>query len=141
MVLNLQEFAAPGSFDAALLKRAVADWSDPDVFDDDDVKAVKDLFCRVFGIELELRGSPVEDALLLFPTEDKEADTTRMYAVQVKASGEFRWVHWVMSNGWSFNMAMPLDEILMVLAMSELMHRERYDSDEESGSSDGECDA
>jgi len=117
MVLDLQEFASPQSVDAAFLKRAVADWSDPDAFDGDDVKAVKDIFCRVFGIELELRGCPVEDALLMFPVEDKEANTTRVYAMQVKASGEFRWVRWVMSDGWMFNMDMPLDDILRFLAM------------------------
>ena len=125
MVLQLQEFTTPHSADTALLQRAMTHWSDPDAFADDDVKAVKDLFRRAFNVEHELQGAAMTDALLLSPVEDEEGSRMRMYAMQVQASGEVRWVHWVLSDMWAFNMDVSLDTMLAILAMSELLHRER----------------
>ena len=60
----------------------------------------------------------LRDALLLFPVEDEDKDTMRIYAVQVKESGALRWVHWELSSMWSFGAGVSLDEMLTVLTMT-----------------------
>jgi hypothetical protein len=120
MVFYVKEFAPPSSFDAALVKKAVVDWHN-ESFSDADVTRVKDLFRAVFGVhqDLQLKGTTAMDALIIHPPEDMEKDTVRMYAMQVKASGDIRWVHWVMSVGTCFSLGESLDDILEVMELSE----------------------
>jgi hypothetical protein len=119
MTLNLQEFAGPPLVDSALLRRAIASWSDEGAFSDDDVKAVCDVFRGVFNVGHSFQGAALQDALLLYPVEDEDEDVMRMFAVQVMGSGprEYRWVRWELSTMWSFGVDVGLDDVLAVLAM------------------------
>lgn len=130
MPLHLQKLTTPPSTEMALLKRAVTHWSHPDAFDNDDVKAVMDLFRRAFNIEHELRGATMTDALLLYPVEDEGSSNMRMYVMQVKESDEVRWVHWVLTDMWSFSMNTSLDTMLAILTRCELLHEERCNEDD-----------
>jgi hypothetical protein len=119
MTLTLHEFAGPPMVDSALLRRAIASWSDEGAVSDDDVKAVCDVFRGVFNVGHAFQGAALQDALLLYPVEDEDEDVIRMFAVQLTGSGprEFRWVHWELSSMWSFGVDVGLDDMLAVLAM------------------------
>jgi hypothetical protein len=119
MALNLQAFAGPPLVDSALLRRAIASWSDKGAFGDVDVKAVCDVFRSVFNVGHTFQGAALQDALLLYPVEDEDEDVIRMFAVQLTGSGpcEFRWVRWELSSMWSFGVDVGLDDMLAVLAM------------------------
>ena len=118
MALNLQEFPSPPSANSTLLRRALAHWADEGAFSDADVRAVCEAFRGVFGMNHTLQGAALRDALLLYPVEDEDKDTMRIYAVQVKESGALRWVHWELSSMWSFGAGVSLDEMLTVLTMN-----------------------
>jgi 3-mercaptopyruvate sulfurtransferase SseA len=49
--------------DSALLRRAIASWSDRGAFGDDDVKAVCDVFRGVFNVGHTFQGAALQDAL------------------------------------------------------------------------------
>ena len=116
MALNRQEFAGPPLVDSALLRRAIASWSDRGAFGDDDVKAVCDVFRGVFNVGHTFQGAALQDALLLYPVEDEDEDVLRMFAVQL-VGREFRWVRWELSSMWSFGVNVGLDDVFALMEM------------------------
>jgi hypothetical protein len=116
MTLNLEEFAGPPLVDSALLRRAIASWSDEGAFSDDDVKAVCDVFRGVFNVGHTFQGAALQDALLLYPVEDEDEDVLRMFAVQL-VGREFRWVRWELSSMWSFGVNVGLDDVFALMEM------------------------
>ena len=115
--LKLQEIQSPVSaYTAALLERAVALWHEQE-FDDNEVKAVKDIFRNVFNIESELQGSPVKDALIL-ESDNKSSDQKQMFALEMKTPGVFRWVRWEIEGDVWINQNNTLEESLHFMGMS-----------------------
>ena len=107
----------------ALIKRAFEKWNKAEEFDDDDVERVKVLFRSVFAVQCRFVGCTADDALLMGEISDD--DLTRIYAVQVKETGELRWVRWETRDEWKCLLKIPLDHIIRLLGLSEIAQLQR----------------
>lgn len=104
-----------------LLLQAQKHWNDSDLFDDDQVMAVKEIFGTVFETQEVLRGYTLQDALVLSPSTDRDILYVMVLERDLEATQDpsLTWVKAVLSTkNMGFSKDITFDTLLLFASAS-----------------------